>query len=145
MARVKMSDTSPELRVRKCAHAFGLRFRLQRRDLPGTPDLVFPRRRLALFVHGCFWHRHVGCKNTTTPKSRAEFWLDKFERNTSRDRDAALKLKDLGWKVAIIWECETKDPDVLSDVMKRIFALRRSRKGSRPPKMREKLAGKAGG
>jgi DNA mismatch endonuclease, patch repair protein len=119
MARVKMSDTSPELRVRKCAHAVGLRFRLQRRDLPGRPDLVFPKRKIVLFVHGCFWHRHAGCRKTTTPKTRAEFWQGKFDRNVERDRETAAELTRLGWKVVTVWECETVDREALSGLLER--------------------------
>ena len=108
MARVKMSDTSPELRVRKCAHAVGLRFRLQRRDLPGRPDLVFPRRKIVLFVHGCFWHRHTNstCKLARLPKSRLDFWVPKLEQNSRRDVVAIRRLKREGWKVLVIWECQ---------------------------------------
>lgn len=113
MSRVAQKNTGPELRVRRIAHALGLRFRLHRRDLPGTPDLVFPRHQVALFVHGCFWHRHSGCRKATTPKSRQEFWQGKFDRNVERDREVEAALLDLGWRVETIWECETRDASAL--------------------------------
>jgi DNA mismatch endonuclease, patch repair protein len=113
MSRVRSSGTVPEIAVRKAAHRLGYRFRLGRRDLPGSPDLVFPGRRVAMFVHGCFWHRHAGCARTTTPKTRADFWNAKFKENVGRDRRVAALLRRSGWTVAIVWECETKDPECL--------------------------------
>lgn len=106
-------NTGPEVRVRKTLHAMGYRFRLHRRDLPGTPDIVLPKRRLALFVNGCFWHQHPGCRKASMPKTRTEFWKAKFERNRQRDELRRRQLQDLGWRVETIWECETKDPVVL--------------------------------
>ncbi len=114
MAKIRSRDTGPEIAVRRAAHAAGLRFRLHRRDLPGTPDLVFPKARLAVFVHGCFWHRHAGCSNCTMPKTRTDFWQAKFERNVSRDREARDRLSVLGWMSMIIWECETRRPATLA-------------------------------
>src|SRR5271166_5690450 len=93
MSRVGAKDTSPEMRVRRASHALGFRFRLHRVDLPGTPDLVFPKHRMILFVHGCFWHRHAGCKKATSPKSRVEYWQEKFDRNVERDQQNVAKLK----------------------------------------------------
>jgi DNA mismatch endonuclease, patch repair protein len=113
MARVRGKDTAPELAVRKAAHALGCRFRLHRRSLPGTPDLVFPGRRKVVFVHGCFWHRHENCRRCTTPKSRAEFWLEKFSTNKARDARNMRALVALGWEVLTIWECETFDRGAL--------------------------------
>jgi len=113
MSRVKGKNTSPEMRVRKAAHALGLRFRLHRKDLPGKPDLVFPKHRLAMFVHGCFWHRHPGCTKASIPKSRQAYWNEKFETNTVRDARVEAELKRLGWRVATLWECETKNEDDL--------------------------------
>jgi DNA mismatch endonuclease (patch repair protein) len=113
MSRVRGRDTKPELVVRRLLHASGSRFRLHRRDLPGTPDVVLPRYRLAIFVHGCFWHRHHGCSKTTTPKTRAAFWNDKFDRNVARDQLNLRRLEASGWRHAIIWECETKDVTLL--------------------------------
>ena len=107
MRRVRGKNTTPERAVRRVAHALGYRFRLHRRDLPGTPDLVFPRLRRAIFVHGCFWHRHEGCARTTTPKTRAAYWREKFEQNTRRDRRNLAALRRLGWSVLVVWECQT--------------------------------------
>lgn len=109
MSRVTGKDTKPELAVRRIAHSLGLRFRLHKRDLPGRPDLVFPKHRLAVFVHGCFWHRHEGCRLASTPKTRADFWQAKFETNVARDAAAAEQLAALGWNVLVLWECETRD------------------------------------
>jgi DNA mismatch endonuclease (patch repair protein) len=109
MARVRSKDSKPELVVRKLAHCLGYRFRLHRRDLPGTPDLVFPRFRKVVFVHGCFWHRHRGCARTTNPKTRSAFWSEKFEQNIKRDAIKHKQLKALGWDVLVVWECETFD------------------------------------
>ena len=105
MARVRSRDTRPEMEVRRALHRAGYRFRLHRSDLPGKPDLVFPRYRLALFVHGCFWHRH-GCKRTTMPATNSEFWSKKFCRTLERDQRALRELEEVGWTTAIIWECQ---------------------------------------
>ena len=109
MARIRGHDTAPEIAVRRIAHRMGLRFRLHRKDLPGRPDLVLPKHRLAVFVHGCFWHRHEGCRRATTPKSRAVFWTEKFAMNVARDARQEAALKELGWRVLVIWECETRN------------------------------------
>lgn len=111
MSRVRGKDTSPELTVRRLVHALGYRFRLHRRDLPGSPDLVFPSRRKVIFVHGCFWHRHPdpGCKLARMPKSRQEFWEPKLEGNRARDLRNEAALRGLGWDVLTIWECELRD------------------------------------
>lgn len=113
MARIKGHDTSPELRVRKVAHAVGLRFRLHRADLPGKPDLVFPKLQTALFVHGCFWHQHSGCRRASRPKSHTEYWERKLQRNVERDARSIQALQDQGWRAVVIWECETLDPIAL--------------------------------
>ncbi|WP_223481241.1 MULTISPECIES: very short patch repair endonuclease [unclassified Pseudomonas] len=113
MSMIKSKNTKPEMLVRSVCHEMGLRYRLHRKDLPGTPDLVFPRHRLCIFVHGCFWHRHPGCKYAYTPKSRLDFWLPKLARNVERDLAAQQALQALGWRVAIIWECHTKDREFL--------------------------------
>lgn len=123
MARVKSKNTTPEMAVRKAAHALGLRFRLHRRDLPGTPDLVFPGRRTAVFVHGCFWHRH-GCARATTPTSNVRYWTAKFERNVERDARNAVDLRRLGWRCVRIWECETKDVKKLAGLLRRQVAAK---------------------
>lgn len=118
MAKIRGKDTGPELLVRRVAHALGLRFRLHRRDLPGTPDLVFPGRRIALFVHGCFWHRHPGCRFAYIPKSRIEFWQAKFEGNVARDARQQEELAAQGWTVVTIWECETRDQNRLREIIR---------------------------
>lgn len=118
MARIKGRNTGPELLVRRAAHALGLRFRLHRRDLPGTPDLVFPGRRVALFVHGCFWHRHPGCRMAYTPKSRTQFWQTKFDGNVARDARKLDELIEAGWTVEVIWECETRDQARLREIIR---------------------------
>ncbi len=109
MSGIKGRNTLPEIAVRRSAHGMGLRFRLHRKDLPGRPDLIFPRYRLAVFVHGCFWHRHSGCRYAYTPKSRIAFWVEKFAQNVSRDKRNEEALRNLGWRVLVIWECETRD------------------------------------
>lgn len=117
MSRVRGKDTTPEMRVRRLAHALGFRFRLHRRDLPGKPDLVFPRYGKIVFVHGCFWHRHKGCRLATHSKTRTEFWEAKFERNVERDRRVQAELRGLGWEVLIVWECETRQPERLENIL----------------------------
>ncbi len=105
MAKVKSRDTRPEMEVRRGLHQLGHRFRLHRADVPGRPDLIFPRHRIALFVHGCFWHWH-GCKRSRMPKSNVEYWTGKIERNVKRDAETRSRLDRLGWKSRVIWECE---------------------------------------
>lgn len=109
MSRIRGRDTEPEKIVRSMLHRMGYRFRLHRRDLPGRPDIVLPRLRSVIFVHGCFWHRHPGCRYATTPKTRAEFWQKKFEENVERDRRNIAALREAGWRVLCVWECETRD------------------------------------
>lgn len=109
MAGIKGKNTKPELVVRKLAYGMGFRYRLHRKDLPGSPDLVFSRLKKVIFVHGCFWHRHPGCRFAYTPKSNTRFWLDKLESNMKRDSLALAALDTLGWEVLIVWECETSD------------------------------------
>ena len=108
MAGIRRRDTAPELAVRRIAHRMGLRFRLHRKDLPGRPDLVFPRHRLVVFIHGCFWHRHEGCRYASTPKSRIAFWMEKFAANVARDARQVAALRALRWRVLVIWECESR-------------------------------------
>jgi DNA mismatch endonuclease (patch repair protein) len=124
MARIGPRDTVPELAVRRAAHRLGFRFRLHRKDLPGTPDLVFPRHCLAVFVHGCFWHRHEGCPNCTNPKTRPEFWASKFVGNVARDRRSILALECLGWRTLVVWECETEDPAFLDKLVADALQMR---------------------
>jgi DNA mismatch endonuclease (patch repair protein) len=118
MKKVRARDTKPELQVRRLAHKLGLRFRIQRSDIAGKPDLVLPKYRIAMFVHGCFWHRHPGCLRASTPSTNTDHWLRKFERNTARDAVVATSLRQEGWKQVIIWECELKD---LNAVERRIL------------------------
>ncbi len=117
MTNIKSRNTRPELAVRRDAHRLGLRFRLHRRDLPGSPDIVFPGKRTVVFVHGCYWHRHTGCKFAYIPKSNVEFWQKKFQNNVARDLRVRQELEDRGWKVITIWECETKDQKMIVDVL----------------------------
>lgn len=109
MSSIRGRNTKPELVVRRIAHRLGFRFRLHRKDLPGRPDIVFPRYRAVIMVHGCFWHRHPNCKYAYSPKSRVQFWEKKFNDNVARDRRNEVALSDLDWKTMIVWECETKD------------------------------------
>lgn len=129
MAKISKRDTGPELRVRRALHALGLRFRLHRADLPGTPDIVLPRRRLALLVHGCFWHQHPGCKLARTPRSRPEYWLPKLARNIDRDAEVRDALALAGWRPEIIWECETRDPERLAARLDSILQVSRRAEG----------------
>jgi DNA mismatch endonuclease (patch repair protein) len=122
MAAIRGTDTKPELRVRRALHAAGLRYRLHVRGLPGTPDLVFPSRRVVLFVHGCFWHQHPLCHNAKMPASRPEFWGPKLVANVERDRRQQRALKRLGWRVIVIWECQAKDLDKLWRLVERVRA-----------------------
>ncbi|MCJ2068896.1 very short patch repair endonuclease [Methylobacterium sp. J-030] len=117
MGKVRGKDTTPEIKTRKVAHAFGYRFRLHRRDLPGSPDLVFPARQKVIFVHGCFWHRHPGCRKASTPTTRRTFWQEKFDRNVERDVRKEIQLIAAGWDVLVIWECETRDVERLTKTL----------------------------
>lgn len=117
MSGIRSRDTKPEILVRRLAHRLGYRFRLHRRDLPGTPDVVFPGRRKAVLVHGCFWHRHSGCRYAYKPKSNVEKWQAKFAVNVARDARVKTELEQLGWKVLTIWECETADIDRLTHTL----------------------------
>lgn len=105
MAGIRGRDTQPELLVRRYLHSAGFRFRLFRKDLPGRPDVVLPRWKVVIFVHGCFWHGHQGCPLFRIPKTRTDFWTKKIGRNSQRDQEAIQKLLDLGWRVAVVWEC----------------------------------------
>lgn len=109
MAQVKGRDTRPEKVVRSLLHHMGYRFRLQRADLPGKPDIVLPKHRTVIFVHGCFWHRHTGCKRATMPATNIDYWNRKFARNVARDAQNKTALESGGWSVLIVWECELKN------------------------------------
>jgi DNA mismatch endonuclease (patch repair protein) len=114
MARVKGRDTKPEMLVRRMLHGMGYRYRLHAKDLPGKPDVVFRSRKKAIFVHGCFWHRHPGCGMARMPKSRQDFWRPKLEGNRARDLRNQEKLALMGWGVFVVWECETKNTEELA-------------------------------
>lgn len=122
MARITKTDTKPELVVRKLAHSMGYRFRLYRRGLPGTPDLAFPRHMKVIFVHGCFWHQHEGCRLARMPKSRLDYWAPKLRRNRKRDAEAEHELTAMGWSVMVVWECETTDVDALEVTLRSFLA-----------------------
>jgi DNA mismatch endonuclease, patch repair protein len=115
MSRIRSKNTKPEKAVRSLLHKSGYRFRIHRKDLPGNPDIVLPKFKTVVFVHGCFWHRHENCKYAYTPKSRQEFWKKKFEVNIKRDLKNRNELECLGWKVVIIWECELKNLTFVKD------------------------------
>jgi DNA mismatch endonuclease (patch repair protein) len=108
MSKVGATDTAPEFIVRRTLHQLGYRFRLHRKDLPGRPDIVLPRHRAVVFVHGCFWHHHAGCPRSKLPATNAKFWENKILHNVKRDRQAVTKLRRSGWQVIVVWECETK-------------------------------------
>ena len=115
MSAIKSKNTKPEIAVRKLLHSMGYRFRLHRKNLPGSPDIILPKYKTVIFVHGCFWHRHENCKFASNPKTRVEFWNKKFKDNIERDIKNQEKLKSLGLKSKIIWECETKNIDKLRE------------------------------
>jgi DNA mismatch endonuclease (patch repair protein) len=119
MSRVRHRDTKPEMRVRRLVHRLGFRYRLGRRDLPGNPDLVFPKYKAVIFVHGCFWHRHPDptCRLARMPKSRIEFWEHKLNTNHARDLRVMTELERLGWRVLVIWECQSKDEEVMAQTI----------------------------
>jgi DNA mismatch endonuclease, patch repair protein len=108
MSRIKGKDTQPEIWLRSLLHSAGFRFRLHRKDLPGRPDIVLPGSKVAVFVHGCYWHRHEGCKYTTTPSSNTQFWEQKFARTLERDAENIVALQNAGWKVVVAWECQLR-------------------------------------
>jgi len=122
MSRIKNRDTKPELIVRSLLHHKGYRFRLHRKDLPGKPDIVLPRFKKIILVHGCYWHRHEGCKLAYNPKSRVSFWQNKFNQNIKRDKIVRKELSQMGWQVYVIWECETKKIDLLEERINQIFS-----------------------
>lgn len=119
MALVKSKDTKPEMVVRKLLHSMGYRFRLHRKDLPGTPDIVLPKYRVVIFVNGCFWHGHENCPNSRLPKTNKGFWNEKIEKNKQRDRKNIEKLLAQGWKPMIIWSCELRDIKKLKNILQK--------------------------
>lgn len=124
MSRVRSKNTKPEIMVRSALHAMGYRFRLHRADLPGKPDIVLPGRRVAMFVHGCFWHQHPGCGKATLPKRNADWWREKLQGNVERDARNQELLREIGWRPVVIWECEVgragdRLPDLLEEILRR--------------------------
>lgn len=126
MARIRARDTAPEKHLRKLLHHEGFRFRLHSRTLPGRPDIVLARHNAAIFVHGCFWHRHPGCASAYEPKSRTEFWTRKFEENVERDKRQIGALRDAGWRIGIVWECGLRRPEAREATAAAVFAWLRS-------------------
>jgi DNA mismatch endonuclease (patch repair protein) len=124
MSKVRRAHTKPEVAVRSMLHVMGYRFRLHDSRLPGRPDIVLKRCHAAIFVNGCFWHRHGGCKKTTTPDERKEFWLEKFQRNVERDKRNYRLLRQHGWRIMVVWECQVDD---LSRLRRRVSAFLRDR------------------
>lgn len=124
MASIGPRDTVPELTVRRALHAAGLRFRLHAVSLPGRPDIVLPRFRSVVFVHGCFWHRHIGCRRSTIPRTNRAWWAVKLRRNRARDRRNQRALHELGWRVFVVWECEVERRAALDALIRRIRAVR---------------------
>ncbi len=124
MSRIRGKDTKPEIIVRSMLHRMGYRFRLHRKDLPGKPDIVLTKYNTVIFVHGCFWHQHMGCKYAYKPKSRREFWEGKLRKNIERDSLHYEKLGKAGWLVLTIWECEAKDTDKLVKALHPLIELR---------------------
>lgn len=121
MARVGSRDTRPEMLVRRLVHGMGYRYRLHASDLPGKPDLVFRSRRKVIFVHGCFWHGHTGCRRASRPQSNADFWRKKLERNVARDAEQVNALARSGWEVLVVWECTIRDQKQLADKIQRFL------------------------
>ena len=122
MSAIKSKNTKPEIKVRKVLHSMGYRFRLHSKDLPGSPDIVLPKYKTVIFVHGCFWHRHQNCKYASTPKTRQEFWNKKFNENILRDKKNLEILSSLGWKIIIIWECEIRNKKInLEQIFKNVI------------------------
>lgn len=119
MSRIKSRDTVPEIAVRRALHRLGYRFRLHRADLPGRPDIVLPKYRVAILVHGCFWHRHLACIDCSNPKTRRQYWGPKLLGNQKRDVRNRHSLRRLGWRPIVIWECQTKNPTRLADNLAR--------------------------
>ena len=122
MSAIKSKNTKPEIKVRKVLHSMGYRFRLHSKDLPGSPDIVLPKYKTVIFIHGCFWHRHENCKYASTPKTRKEFWNKKFKENIKRDLEIQDKIKNLDWRSVVIWECETKNMENLRDKIIDVFS-----------------------
>jgi DNA mismatch endonuclease (patch repair protein) len=124
MSGIRGKNTKPEIKVRSMLHKMGYRFRLHMKDLPGKPDIVLPKYHTVVFVHGCFWHRHSGCKYAYTPKSRSDFWNEKFKKNVERDSANREGLQKAGWVVLTVWECETKNVEFLSKILEMLMSFK---------------------
>ncbi len=124
MSRIRSKDTKPEKIIRSILHKLGFRFRINRKDLPGKPDIVLPKYRIVIFVHGCFWHQHEGCPRSKKPTSNAQYWNPKLKNNVLRDEKNILELEESGWRVFILWECQiknlVKNPDLLAKMLETI-------------------------
>jgi len=121
MSRIRSKNTKPELVIRSMLHVMGFRFRLHRKNLPGNPDIVLPKYKTVIFVHGCFWHRHKNCKRCTIPKTNFEYWNSKFQKNVIKDQKNRAELIKLGWNVITIWECQTNNADTIQKISNQIF------------------------
>jgi DNA mismatch endonuclease, patch repair protein len=132
MSRIRGRNTGPEMKLRSLLHTAGYRYGLHRNDLPGKPDVVLTKYKAVIFVHGCFWHRHAGCRFATTPQNNAEFWREKLDRNVARDKRDVAALESSGWKVIRVWECELrKSPDKILRWLKRLLPRKETRFVSR--------------
>lgn len=131
MRRIRSKDTAPEMIVRRLVHRMGYRFRLHRKDIAGKPDLAFPARRKVIFIHGCFWHQHPGCREGRPPKSNVDYWIPKLERNRQRDNVAHEQLAASGWDALVIWECETRESRTLMMTLRRFLGVRRQKSSRR--------------
>jgi DNA mismatch endonuclease (patch repair protein) len=129
MARIRNRDTAPEMAVRRELYRLGIRYRLHNGKLPGRPDIVIGRLRTVIFVHGCYWHRHPGCRLAYTPKSNVEFWQRKLEGNTKRDAENQARLVEMGWRVIVIWECETRDRTTLRERLAKLLGMESGAEG----------------
>lgn len=126
MSRVRSNETKPERKVRSLLHGIGFRFRKNVKSLPGKPDIVLPKYKTVIFVHGCFWHQHSGCVKSHIPKSNIPFWTEKLNRNVSRDKQHIKILRRAGWRVILVWECQIKDLDALAKKLKRQILMARN-------------------
>lgn len=140
MSRIRGKDTSPEKTVRSLLHRLGYRFRLHCKDLPGQPDIVLPRFQAVIFVHGCYWHRHKGCRYAYTPKTRIEFWQRKFDENVERDERTLKSLRKIGWHVLVVWECQISNEKTLANRLIR-FLAESERQAGIPSRNRENSSG----
>lgn len=133
MSKIRSKNTGPERAVRSLLHRAGHRFRIHVRSLPGTPDVVLPASRVVVFVHGCFWHRHKGCKVATSPKTHKKFWNEKFARNVANDQKHRRRLRRLGWRVVVVWACQLKNPPKILARVEAAMAPRPPKRSPSPP------------